>query len=92
MAEIAWCSRDGTAKIFRKHAASFEKFHPTTKPIDLMEWCLGWFPDAKTIIDPFMGSGSTGIACLNTSRRFIGIEKDDHYFKVAQDRILNHGL
>jgi DNA modification methylase len=87
MCEFAWCSKTSPAKLYRRHAASFEKFHPTTKPVDLMEWVLGWFPDVKSVIDPFMGSGTTGVACVNTGRKFIGIEKDETYFGVAWLRI-----
>ena len=87
MCELAYTSRNAPAKIFRKHAAAFKKFHPTTKPVDLLEWCLDFFPKASTVIDPFMGSGSTGVACLNTNRNFIGIEKDSAYFDVATKRI-----
>jgi site-specific DNA-methyltransferase (adenine-specific) len=87
MCEYAWSSRNAPAKIFRKHAASFPKFHPTTKPLDMMEWILEWFPDAQTICDPFMGSGTTGVACKNLNRNFIGIELDVDYFAIAKERI-----
>lgn len=64
------------------------KLHPTMKPINLMEYILESSSlSGDLVLDPFMGSGSTGIACLNTGRHFIGIEKDDHYFRVASDRI-----
>ena len=52
-----------------------------------MEWCLGFLPDAKTILDPFMGSGTTGVACIRTCRQFIGIEKEPKYFDIAVKRI-----
>jgi DNA modification methylase len=87
MCEMAYSSKQRPAKIFRKHAANFQKFHPTTKPVDLMEWCLSFFPSCKTVIDPFMGSGSTGVACINTGRKFIGIELDKEYFDIATKRI-----
>lgn len=63
--------------------------HPTEKPIDLLEHLIiepDYSPDV--ILDPFMGSGTTGVACMNTGRRFIGIELDAGYFKIAQDRIM----
>lgn len=61
--------------------------HPTQKPIDLMRWCLGFLPDAETILDPFMGSGTTGVACVKEGRKFIGIELDPDYFDIAVKRI-----
>lgn len=61
--------------------------HPTQKPIALMRWCLDFFPDAETILDPFMGSGTTGVACVKTDRRFIGIELDLDYCAIAKRRI-----
>jgi site-specific DNA-methyltransferase (adenine-specific) len=61
--------------------------HPTQKPIALMEWCLGQIPDAATILDPFMGSGTTGVACVNLGRKFIGIEIEPKYFDIACRRI-----
>lgn len=63
------------------------KQHPTQKPIALMEWCLGFLPNAETILDPFMGSGTTGVACVNLGRKFIGIEMDADYFNIAVSRI-----
>jgi DNA modification methylase len=63
------------------------KVHPTQKPVQLMQWCLGFVPDAKTILDPFMGSGSTGVACALTDRSFIGIEREPSYFDIACRRI-----
>ena len=61
--------------------------HPTQKPIALMEWCLGFVPNAQTILDPFMGSGTTGVACARLGRRFIGIEIEERYFSIACRRI-----
>ena len=52
-----------------------------------MEWCLGFLPDAETILDPFMGSGTTGVACANLGRKFIGIEIEPKYFDIACRRI-----
>jgi len=63
------------------------KQHPTQKPVALMEWCLGFLPDAQTILDPFMGSGSTGVACVNMGKTFIGVERDPEYFEIACRRI-----
>jgi site-specific DNA-methyltransferase (adenine-specific) len=61
--------------------------HPTQKPVALMEWCLSFLPEGCTVLDPFMGSGTTGVACMNTGRRFIGIEIDEGYFNIAKRRI-----
>ncbi|HEY8354555.1 MAG TPA: site-specific DNA-methyltransferase [Methylophilaceae bacterium] len=61
--------------------------HPTQKPLGVMEWCLTHIPDAKTILDAFMGSGTTGVACVKTGRSFIGIEIDPDYFEIACERI-----
>jgi DNA modification methylase len=63
------------------------KEHPTQKPVALMEWCLGFLPDAKTILDPFMGSGTTLVACAKMGRGGIGIELDPGYFDIACRRV-----
>jgi DNA modification methylase len=63
------------------------KQHPTQKPVALMEWCLGFLPDAKTILDPFMGSGTTLVACAKLGRKGIGIELDPDYFQIACERV-----
>ncbi len=63
-------------------------FHPTQKPVGVMEWCINHLPDtAQTILDPFMGSGTTGVACAKLGRKFIGIELDETYFNIACERI-----
>lgn len=68
-----------------------EKFHPTQKPIDLLEFLIKTYGnEGETILDNTMGSNSTGIACLNTNRNYIGIEKDDVYFDVCVDRVNKH--
>ena len=62
--------------------------HPTQKPVALMQWCLEQVTQpGATILDPFMGSGTTGVACVKTGRNFIGIEIDESYFNIAQQRI-----
>ena len=60
--------------------------HPTQKPIGLMRWCLGYIR-SKSILDPFMGSGTTGVACALTDRAFVGIEREPSYFEIACRRI-----
>ena len=59
----------------------------TGKPVALMEWCLGFLPNADTILDPFMGSGTTLVACAKLGRRGIGIELDPDYFDIACKRV-----
>lgn len=62
--------------------------HPTQKPLGVMEWCINQLPtDCATILDPFMGSGTTGVACANLGRAFIGIEREPSYFDIAVRRI-----
>ena len=62
--------------------------HPTQKPVALCEYLIKTYTnEGETVLDNCMGSGTTGVACVNTDRNFIGIEKDDHYFKVATERI-----
>ena len=87
--EIAWCSQFREAcRVFDFSPSRQEaKEHPTQKPIALMQWCLGYLADAKTILDPFMGSGTTGVACVREGRKFIGIEIDEGYFDIACRRI-----
>ena len=64
--------------------------HPTEKPVELMEKLIELVTIEKaTVLDMFMGSGSTGVACLNTNRKFIGIEMDENYFNIAKDRMEN---
>ena len=87
MLEIAWTNIGGPAKMFRQSVTGYSKEHPTQKPENLMQWCLGFLPDAQTILDPFMGSGTTGVACVNLGRKFIGIEREPKYFDIACKRI-----
>ncbi len=65
-----------------------ERFHPTQKPVQVMEWALGWLPrETKTVLDPFAGSGSTGVACVKMGVGFIGIEREKVYFDAMCKRI-----
>ena len=82
-----------------KNIVSYKKVHhsranhPTEKPVDLLQHLIVEPDyDPKTILDPFMGSGSTGVACVNTNRNFIGIELNDEYFKIAEKRISDANL
>jgi len=87
MCEMAWASRKLPAKLWRQSVLSYEKEHPTQKPVPLMEWCLDLLPDCPTILDPFMGSGTTGVACVARARSFVGVEMDPTYFDIACRRI-----
>jgi hypothetical protein len=96
-AEVAWrkggegvyCKRD-----FSMQGETLTRRHPTQKPVALMQWCIGFVPlvgsiidPVPTILDPFMGSGTTGVACIRTGRRFIGIEIEPKYCAIAVERM-----
>jgi len=96
--EMAWtmgCIRRSQAfrhlwiGAYRDSESGIRNVHPTQKPIALMEWCLeiAKTPEGATVLDPYMGSGTTGVACVNTGRKFIGIEIDEGYFDIACRRI-----
>ena len=98
--EAAWINRDMPLRMFRllwdglcvgvgaRHEVTSgqQRYHPTQKPEILMLWCLG-FISGNVILDPFMGSGSTGVACAKLGRTFIGCEIDERYFDIACRRI-----
>jgi DNA modification methylase len=86
--ELAWTSLDRALRKFTMCNKAHGKEHPTQKPVALMRWCLGFVPNARTILDPFMGSGTTGVAAVQMGRDFIGIELDPDYFAIACKRIL----
>jgi DNA modification methylase len=88
--ELAWSNLDMAARriIFRPMNMDGGKQHPTQKPIAVMEWCINFIPeDSQIILDPFMGSGSTIVACARLGRRGIGIELDKEYFEIACKRV-----
>lgn len=101
--ELAWCNVGGSARLYRymwnglcRAGEIGEHYHPTQKPIALMAWCMekARLPERATVLDPYMGSGTTGLACIRTGRRFVGIEKDPAHFATAVERItreLNQG-
>ena len=69
------------------------KVHPTQKPVALMEYLIKTYTlEGETVLDFTMGSGTTGVACKNLNRDFIGIEKNETYFKIAKERIENHSV
>jgi site-specific DNA-methyltransferase (adenine-specific) len=88
--ELAWVSRDGNARLFDFPiaAANSERIgHPTQKPLALMKWCLSLFPDAKTVLDPFSGSGTTGVACKAMGLTCTMIEREERYCEIAAKRL-----
>lgn len=88
MCEQAWTNMAKPAKMFKRHVVSFEKNHPTQKPVELMEWCILQLPGhAKLILDPFMGTGTTGVAAVHLGRHFTGIEIEPQYFDIACRRV-----
>lgn len=92
--EMAWTNLSGNnVKMFTLlnsgiHSSDKDgRHHPTQKPVALMGWCLGFVPDAVTVLDPYMGVASTGRACLQMGKHFIGIERDEHYFQIGAQRL-----
>lgn len=88
--ELAWTNMDKLAGYFQWSIAATNSErvgHPTQKPIKLMKWCIEQAGNPETILDPFMGSGSTGVAAIQMGRKFIGIELDPTYFDIACERI-----
>ena len=89
--ELAWTNLGGAHRVFRMSRieayGNTDKQHPTQKPIALMQWCLGFLPNAQTILDPCMGSGTTLVACAKLGRKGIGIELDPDYFQIACERV-----
>jgi len=91
-AELAWMK--GGHGVYAKrdlsmNAETLTRCHPTQKPVPLMAWCMevAKVPAGATVLDPYMGSGTTGIACLRTGRNFVGIEKDPAHFANAVARL-----
>lgn len=93
------CYGAGTTKSYVREYTNYPKqsldfnshqrvVHPTQKPVELMEYMIRTYTnEGQTVLDNTMGSGTTGVACMNTGRRFIGIERDEEYFRVASERI-----
>jgi DNA modification methylase len=93
-AELAWTNLKKAVRHFTwlwdgfKRKVPEERFHLTQKPEAVMKWCLTHLPDnVETILDPFMGSGTTGVAAVQMGRSFIGIEREPKYFDIACKRI-----
>lgn len=93
-AELAWSNVIGTTRVFRnlwsgllRSAEKGEFYHPTQKPVALMEWCLGFLDENDTVLDPFCGSGTTLLAAKNLGRLAIGIEVESRYCEIAVKRL-----
>ncbi len=89
MCEFAWSSVSRPAKIFSRSARGTpdDRFHPTVKPVELMEWILLQFPEAQLVLDPFLGSGTTAVAAKMLGRKYIGIELSEKYCEIARQRV-----
>ena len=92
--ELAWTNLDSVVKKLtlpwlgsNAKDESGERVHPTQKPLNLMRWCIDVAGKPETILDPFMGSGTTGVAAVQMGRKFIGIEREPKYFEIACKRI-----
>jgi site-specific DNA-methyltransferase (adenine-specific)/modification methylase len=95
-AEVAWTNLDSVIRVHRQvwrgvvregeeNVVNSAKLHPAQKPLALMRWCVEM--TSGVVLDPFMGSGTTGVACVKLGRRFIGIEIEPRYFDIACKRI-----
>lgn len=80
------------AGIARDSEMNGGSLHPTQKPVALMSWCLGFFPEAQTVVDPYMGSGPVARACKDAGKRYVGIEIDERYCEVAAKRLAQEVL
>jgi len=87
--ELAWTNYDAASRIYTaSRNPDADKQHPTQKPLELMKWCLGKLAkNANTVLDPFMGSGTTLVACQQLGRKGTGIELSEKYFDVACKRV-----
>lgn len=90
--EMAWTNFDfGALRIFNFNVANGDtknrRVHPTQKPLNLMKWCINFLPKCRTILDPFMGSGTTLVAAKDLGRRAIGIEIEERYCEIAANRL-----
>jgi DNA modification methylase len=93
--ELAWTSMQQALRIYTLNRVAIMQdgaVHPTQKPLALMFWCLSLVPDAKTVIDPYAGSGTTLAAAKQTGRRSVGIERDEAYCEIIADRVSQETL
>lgn len=87
--ELAWSNQDKAVRIFSYSRGAMQKErveHPTQKPVALIKWCIELL-DAESVFDPFTGSGTTGVACMQLGRKFIGCEINEKYFDIARKRV-----
>ena len=88
--ELAYSTLDKAMRSMTLNRAAIAQdgaVHPTQKPVPLMAWCLEFAGDSATVLDPFMGSGTTGVACAQLGKAFTGIERERKYFDIACERI-----
>jgi len=89
--EVAWCSMDMNARVFARDPLACGDYrgkqHPTQKPVPLMVWCIEQAGRPAVTLDPFMGSGTTGVAAAGMGVSFIGIERERRFFDIACRRI-----
>lgn len=87
-AELAWTNVDTVIRVIDYRRSDNGREHPTQKPLGVMSWCLEQLriPIGATVLDPFCGSGTTGVACIQTGRNFIGYELDPGYAEIARRR------
>ena len=98
--EMAWCSSYGAARVFyhmwdgmvKDSEVGIARDHPTQKPVALMLWCLRFFPSVGRVVDPYMGSGTTLVACKRDGRKSIGIEIEERYCEIAAERLAQGSL
>jgi DNA modification methylase len=85
--EMAWTNFGKQVRHLSHHWSGEEKMHPTMKPLSVMLWTIEQSGNPETILDPFMGSGTTGVAAIQLGLKFIGIEREPKYFDIACKRI-----
>lgn len=94
--ELAWSNLPKAIRLHRQmwngmlregEERGIQRVHPTQKPVALMKWCIEQAKNIDSILDPFMGSGTTGVAAVQLGRKFIGIEREQKYFDIACERI-----
>ena len=95
--ELIYTNRKAGIRSFSIHSfdglsGGKDRVHPTQKPVRLMRWCLGFFQDADTVLDPFMGSGTTLRAAKDLQRKAIGIEIEEKYCEIAAKRMAQEVL